>query len=54
MVVVGYHASHEQHPPSALLRHVRQAGGTNVFVHRDQERFIEVFAESVLPELTDR
>lgn len=25
MVVVGYHASHEQHPPSALLRHVRAA-----------------------------
>jgi len=39
MVVIGYHASHEQHPPSALLRHTVRAAAAGFTAVSSSDHF---------------
>jgi hypothetical protein len=56
MPFVGSHASHEQLAPSRMLDAVRDALQVDTItlhhVGQDQERFIQTFAERVLPEVS--
>ncbi|WP_433358198.1 hypothetical protein ACQPYV_14725 [Micromonospora saelicesensis] len=56
MPVFGFHASHEQIPPSELLlREYADLGVDEFYLHhvgQDQDEFLDVFGARVLPELT--
>jgi len=63
MVKIGYHASHEQFKPSELLNYVQQAEQAGLHlslsseinpynVNREQQPFIQVFGQDLIPILT--